>query len=385
MMISNKKVLYSERLLQLVLALSLLQVDPINYLEWGVPRIHRSGIGPWQMEVAHTPFSDHVYMNRKTYVPLIEDLARFDRFHATSHDVQAYLLNFDNPTTPFVVSSDSASLSDNSNTAAAPVNSNNSTSEPASGDVDTTSNLLNLIHERMHNSSVDDLFLQADLYQHNESLIEQNLADLQDYEDHRPAIGNLAPIKSEPYDPWEEIVGQRHSDEEATGGGGGRVRTNGTRHPPAGLVRSAVIDWHDYLPFANDTDNVVVEIKKEPKDEEETAEERDNIDSTSTSSIGVVVKKEESDDDASSDDRNNEVTSNVELTVEVRVSSLVCFIYLPFSGASLTHRAKLKFQISTREKRVSLPQQRNDRINECRNSDGHDNKRYMNIMENISP
>lgn len=341
MMISNKKVLYSERLLQLVLALSLLQVDPINYLEWGVPRIHRSGIGPWQMEVAHTPFSDHVYMNRKTYVPLIEDLARFDRFHATSHDVQAYLLNFDNPTTPFVVSSDSVSLSDNSNTAAAPVNSNNSTSAPASGDVDTTSNLLNLIHERMHNSSVDDLFLQADLFQHNESLIEQNLADLQDYEDHRPTIGNLAPIKSEPYDPWEEIVGQRQSDEEATGGGG-RVRTNGTRHPPAGFVRSAVIDWHDYLPFANDTDNVVVEIKKEPKDEEETAEERDNIDSTSTSSIGVVVKKEESDDDASSDDRNNEVTSNVELTVEVRVSSLVCFIYLPFSGASRTHRSEIK-------------------------------------------
>lgn len=337
MMISNKKVLYSERLLQLVLALSLLQVDPINYLEWGVPRIHRSGIGPWQMEVAHTPFSDHVYMNRKTYVPLIEDLARFDRFHATSHDVQAYLLNFDNPTTPFVVSSDSASLSDNSNTAAQPVNSNNSTSEPASGDVDTTSNLLNLIHERMHNSSVDDLFLQADLYQHNESLIEQNLADLQDYEDHRPAIGNLAPIKSEPYDPWEEIVGQRHSDEEATGGGG-RVRTNGTRHPPSGLVRSAVIDWHDYLPFANDTaNNVVVEIKKEPKDEEETAEERDNIDSTSTSSIGVVVKKEESDDDASSDDRNNEVTSNVELTVEVRVSCDGCVFYLFTIFGRFTH------------------------------------------------
>lgn len=320
-MISNKKVLYSERLLQLVLALSLLQVDPINYLEWGVPRIHRSGIGPWQMEVAHTPFSDHVYMNRKTYVPLIEDLARFDRFHTASHDVQAYLLNFDNPS-PFIASSDSGGNSDSSNNAASTNNNSNSTSDNiASRNSETeTSNLLNLIHERIHDSNVDDLFLQSDIFQHNESLIEQNLADLQDYEDHRPASLSM-PLKSEPYDPWDEILGQRNEEEAASTTA--RVRTNGTRHPPPTLVRSAVIDWHDYLPFVNDT---IVEIKQEPKDEEES---EDNIELAAS----VVVKKEESDDDASS---NNEVTSNVELTLEVSFEASTRFFfrveYLPFSA-----------------------------------------------------
>lgn len=312
MMISNKKVLYSERLLQLVLALSLLQVDPINYLEWGVPRIHRSGIGPWQLEVAHTPFSDHVYMNRKTYVPLIEDLARFDRFHTASHDVQAYLLNFDNPS-PFTVNSDSTG-NNNINNSTASVAANNSTSANMASSnrnietetVAAASNLLNLIHERFHDSNVDDLFLQSDIFTHNESLIDQNLADLHDYEDQRPGT-QAVPVKAEPSDPWEEIVGLRQDDEASATG---RVRTNGTRRPLPTLVRSAVIDWPGYLPFANDTN--LVEIKKEPVDEEDA---QDNI--AVESAINVVVKKEESDDDASREANNNEVTSNVELTLEV--------------------------------------------------------------------
>lgn len=314
-MISNKKVLYSERLLQLVLALSLLQVDPINYLEWGVPRIHRSGIGPWQLEVAHTPFSDHVYMNRKTYVPLIDDLARFDRFRATSHDVQAYLLNFDNPT-PFMVNSNGNNNNNSSNNNGPVVNNSTSNSEHITSSnrnsepeivATATNNLLNLMHERFHDTNVDDLFLQSDIFTHNESLIEQNLADLNDYEEHSAPNTLNAPLKTEPYDPWEEIVGLR---EETEASSPGRTGTNGTRYPPS-LVRSAIIDWHDYLPFANET--AVVEVKKEPIDEEDT---KDNI--VVDSAIDVVVKKEESDDDASRESNyNEEVTSNVELTVEV--------------------------------------------------------------------
>jgi hypothetical protein len=296
MMISNKKVLYSKQLLHLVLALSLLQVDPVNYLEWGVPRI-RSDIGPWQLEVAHTPFSEYVYMNRKTYVPLIEDLARFDRYHQ-SHDVQAYLLNFDNPT-PFMASSENNTT---------PVN-NNSTSESEVGTADT-SNLLNLIHERLHDANVDDVFLQSDLFAQNESLVDQNLADLNDYEEqHLPSSINLSmPTKTEPIEPWEEFVGLHEDNSEA------RVNINGTRNPPpANLVRSAIIDWHDYLPFTNDS-ATVVEVKQEPKDESDNENEVFNA-----AAVDVVVKKEESVDDVNVEANNNEVevTSNVELTPEV--------------------------------------------------------------------
>lgn len=298
MMISNKKVLYSEQLLQLVLALSLLQVDPVNYLEWGVPRIHRSGIGPWQLEVAHTPFSEYVYMNRKTYVPLIEDLARFDRYHQ-SHDVQAYLLNFDNPS-PFM-----ATNADSNNNTTTPVN-NNSTSENEVATADA-SNLLNLIQERLHDANIDDVFLQSDLFAHNESLVDQNLADLNDYEEqnqHLPSINLAVPTKMEPIEPWEELV-DVHEENEASM----RVSINGTRYPPPNLVRSAIIDWHDYLPFANDT---VVEVKKEPKDES------DSEDVFNAAAVDVVVKKEESDDDVNGEANNQvEVTSNVELTLEV--------------------------------------------------------------------
>lgn len=97
----SKKILYSEQILQLVLALSLLQVDPINYLEWGVSRIHYDDGSPWQLEIAQTAFSDYPYMNRKTYVPLIEDLIDIDS-RIRSHDVQAYLLNLPDNTYPIL-------------------------------------------------------------------------------------------------------------------------------------------------------------------------------------------------------------------------------------------------------------------------------------------
>jgi hypothetical protein len=297
----SKKVLYSEQLLQLVLALSLLQVDPINYLEWGVSRIHSSGIGPWQLEVAHTPFSDYPYMNRKTYVPLIEDLARYDR----SHDVQAYLLNFDNAP-PFMatstnITSPTVNNSTSSNSTADSVRSNEESNATAA------LNLVNLIQEQGGN--VEDIFLQSGVHSHAnaESIIDQNLADLSDYDDHQLPHFLAVPTKTEVPDPWDEFVGLRDGGSSGEEAAVARPRLdmrelslNGTRNPPT-LVRTTIIDWNDYLPFVNDSsaDN----LKKERDEEEEKK-------------FGsVVVKKEETDD--VSDGDNSEVTSNVELTVEV--------------------------------------------------------------------
>jgi hypothetical protein len=306
----SKKVLYSEQLLQLVLALSLLQVDPINYLEWGVSRIHTSGIGPWQLEIAHTPFSDYPYMNRKNYVPLIEDLARYDRVH-TRHDVQAYLLNFDDAQ-PFAASNGGNSTtnvnSTSSNTAETERNNNNNAFNEESS---AAAALVNLIQER--GGHVEDIFLQSELFSNTETnIIDQNLADLSDYEDHQLPHFLAVPTKNEVSDPWDEFVGLRDGSSEE-----GERRTthrldvrelnlNATRSPPT-LVRTAIIDWNDYLPFVNDS--AVDVVKKEPKDEGEE-EEKDKI-------FGdVIVKKEETDDVGDQED-NTGVSSNVELTVEV--------------------------------------------------------------------
>lgn len=307
----SKKVSYSEQLLQLVLALSLLQVDPINYLEWGVSRIHTSGIGPWQLEVAHTPFSEYPYMNRKNYVPLIEDLARLDRMHH-NHDVQAYLLNFDNAP-PFMASSNN----NNSTTAATNISStspnavdSNRTNAFSSNEDSTAAalNLVNLIQDRFHEhgGNVDDIFLQSEIFSqtNTDNIIDQNLSDLRDYDEHQLPHFLAVPTKNEVPDPWDEFVGLREGDapEETTENhslSSREVRTNGTRTPPSQTL-SAIIDWNDYLPFINETQ--ADELKREEEEGEKKFE-------------AVVVKKEETDDVGEQD--NSDITSNVELTVEV--------------------------------------------------------------------
>jgi hypothetical protein len=304
----SKKVLYSEQLLQLVLALSLLQVDPINYLEWGVSRIHTSGIGPWQLEIAHTPFSDYPYMNRKNYVPLIEDLARYDRVHR-SHDVQAYLLNFDD-VQPFAAGNNATTNvnSTSPNTAENERNNNNAFSEESSA----AAALVSLIQER--GGHVDDIFLQSELFTSTETnIIDQNLADLSDYDDHQLPHFLAVPTKNEVSDPvWDEFVGLRDGNAEEASERRSMNRLdvrelnlNATRSPPS-LVRTAIIDWNDFLPIVNDS--LVDVVKKEPKDEEEEEDVKIFGD--------VVVKKEETDDVGDRED-NTGISSNVELTVEV--------------------------------------------------------------------
>lgn len=96
-MISLKKS-YARHLLQLALTLSLLRVDPENYMGygWESQLALQNGDG-WQLELRAAPFTDFPYSNRKALIPLIEDLVRFDRqTQPSSYDVQTYLLNVQN-------------------------------------------------------------------------------------------------------------------------------------------------------------------------------------------------------------------------------------------------------------------------------------------------
>lgn len=96
-MISLKKS-YARHLLQLALTLSLLRVDPENYIGygWESQLALQNGDG-WQLELRAAPLTDFPYSNRKALIPLIEDLVRFDQqAYSASYDVQTYLLNVQN-------------------------------------------------------------------------------------------------------------------------------------------------------------------------------------------------------------------------------------------------------------------------------------------------
>jgi hypothetical protein len=325
----SKKILYSEQLLQLVLALSLLQVDPINYLEWGVmTRIHSNDGSPWQLEVAHTPFTDYPYMNRKTYVPLIEDLARYDRIR--SHNVQAYLLNLpEDNTSPFI-----ASMNNNNNSSN--INNNNNTGNATSIAVTADSNnhhhhhhnlhedtatLVNLIQDRFQEQgNAEDIFLQSDSFNSNtESIVDQNLADLNDYEE-----PHFLATKNEPErDPWDNFIGiSENGDSDARS----LLNLNGTR-PPTTYTRSAIIDLADFLPFVNDSN---------ANDDKRDVELDDDSNSRNSSRIVELVKEEkENDSDVGDQDNNNSnsestISSNVELTVEVSVGEITILVEFCF-------------------------------------------------------
>jgi hypothetical protein len=261
----SKKILYSEQLLQLVLALSLLQVDPINYLEWGIARVHSNDGSPWQLEVSHRPISMYPYMGRKHYVPLIEDLVRFDD-QLRNNDVQAYLLNLSNePVLPTALHNDTLSeqqvedppplLLDTSGTLAA---NNNSNSFNASFPIPS--------------SSVDDIFLHSSVSSAFESIAEQNLADINDYEDCENSV-----IKSELCDHWNDF--ENNSS---------RVEAHSSWE---------VLSLINYSSFANAEDNPQNEVKKESKERtDQTKRKSDDVDELSnisnvelTAEVGVCM------------------------------------------------------------------------------------------------
>jgi hypothetical protein len=323
----SKKFLYSEQILQLVLALSLLQVDPINYLEWGVSRIHNYDDGsPWQLEIAQTSFSDYPYMNRKTYVPLIEDLIDIDNNRIRSYDVQAYLLNFDN-TYPTLGSTNDNEINNNnhnynnqernstSNTSTASntsINhSDNESSNTEASLTEPTLNLVNLVQNRFHELEHDDIFLNSDLSatENTESIVDQNLADLHDYEDRQMLNFLNVPVKHEDVE-QEFLFGQDESQSIEN-----RVSVLELNLNRTDLSTSDVIDWNEYLPLMNDSST-----------SEEVFRKHNN-------ELTKSIKTEDKEINFENDDEL--ATSSVELTLEVRrnldklqLTLLIWFIYI---------------------------------------------------------
>lgn len=186
-MISNKKN-YAEQLLKLVLALSLLRTDPENYLEWGLESRLAGTVGILERRAA--PLTDYPYANRKAVMPLIEDLARFDGYNQP-FDVQAYLFTH-TTTNPDLGASENQTASSGSNR------------PDAARNVSDSPILIGGGGGGMAELNTEDLFLNADIFANEgASIMEQNLADLNEFGEAAAAPLIYQSLKEEPADPNE--------------------------------------------------------------------------------------------------------------------------------------------------------------------------------------
>lgn len=295
----SKKILYSEQLLQLVLALSLLQVDPVNYLEWGVSRIHDDAGSPWQLEIAQTTFSDYPYMNRKTYVPLIEDLVDY---RLRNHDVQAYLLNLSNSTYPTLDAANEqigVPSTQELNSTSDSVNVNNNFLNEGT---ESTLNLVDLVQNRFHELESDEIFLHSEVtsIENAESIAEQNLADLKDYEE-RNFSSTVGQSASHP-DERDFLISQNSSQSFLLNRINAVLELN--LNISTELNSSELIDLSEYdtlLSNAPAGDDILQAQKTHLRDNKKTEENQRSFESDG-------------------------ITSSVELTLEVRLFLLIVAI-----------------------------------------------------------
>uniref|UniRef100_A0A0A1X951 Segmentation protein cap'n'collar n=1 Tax=Zeugodacus cucurbitae TaxID=28588 RepID=A0A0A1X951_ZEUCU len=208
-MISNKKS-YAMKMLQLALALSLLHVDPDNFLQqrlrnWDSQLELRDGDG-WELEMLRAvPMVEYPYANRKTMMPLIEDLIRYDRQHDATppqYNVTAYMLNVQNDggtnqtaTLPELqaTTSTTSSAGGSVNVAGAAALEQAANAAAAAAAASTNASNMGLPASEL------DVFLNSENFQDQRSVWEQNLADLRDFGDlavNNPYAG--LPLKDEP-------------------------------------------------------------------------------------------------------------------------------------------------------------------------------------------
>ncbi|XP_058982995.1 segmentation protein cap'n'collar isoform X1 [Musca domestica] len=208
-MISNKKS-YAMKMLQLALALSLLHVNPDDYLQqrlrnWDSQLELRDGDG-WELEMLRAvPMVEYPYANRKSMMPLIEDLMLYDHSLAnTQYNVTAYLLNVSNESANQTAAMQEMQAipppSSATTTGGSSSNSPTSSSSPSSGGSLTLENVRNgttatvssIVHaagssnsSNLHNLPTPEieLFLNSESMQDQRSVWEQNLADLNDFND----------------------------------------------------------------------------------------------------------------------------------------------------------------------------------------------------------
>lgn len=270
-MISFKKS-YAEQMLQLALALSLLQVDPRDYFSqgWDSQLDMRNGDG-WQLEMLRAvPISEYPYANRKAMMPLIEDLVRFDRQNI--QDITTYLLNVQN------AQSNHTNIQDHENSMGSGGGGsggsiNGAVAIEQAPNIDTSNSNLNEI----------DVFLNSNHIEEEISIIDQNLADLGEYGDVPlsvfPYFG--LPLKDEP--PEEVSLPNIIIKQEIPSTSSGFDTC--TKIPSTSTnIKSENFNWNNLENFTlenlnedelkNDDDNTKVEkeIKKENDDEETTNE-----------------------------------------------------------------------------------------------------------------
>lgn len=353
-MISLKKS-YARQLLQLALTLSLLRVDPDTYLGWGWESqlALQNGDG-WQLELRAAPLTDYPYSNRKALIPLIEDLVRFDRqTNPSTYDVQTYLLNVQNEQNSATTTTTSAGV----NTLPAPVsgdtNGTVTTMASATSPLQAQSQTRNTTDFTVPVSSeLADLFLlNSDPFGDTLSVLDQNLADLNDYADASTANEAFAslnqlysglPLKDETLDLFAQHNGRSAADNDdeqllpsvATPPSTSNSYGSHGQNEAYGMLRniesptmnlSRVIEWSNYY------DNLTkTEFKEEEAEDEGVVEETINTSNDSGSGDSTRIKSEsEGDDDdrASSSDGKNSTSgfsSNVELTEEVINRGICC-------------------------------------------------------------
>lgn len=321
---------YAEQLIQLALTLSFLRVNPDNYLGWGwQSQLALNNGDGWLLELhaAAPPIThDYSYSNRKAVLPLIEDLVRFDRYrHNNSpHDIQTYLLNIQNEqktnehgssngggggavgqqqqqqqsSAGIVQLNDTVTIQDNRN---------------------FTDHLLTSIGQQ---GNEFDLFLSAEHFIDSTSMLDQNLADLNDYVDQATTIPYAGlPQKDEPPDigQYSSAFNNLFFDNQLLLPGtsttnNGDFTTTTTNSELNSSVRSRNSTYSSIGDA--DADDYLFDIKvEEIKEENDIDSDSDNNSNSSISHDHDSGNKTQTDDDGKSS--TSGFSSTVELTEEV--------------------------------------------------------------------
>lgn len=266
-MISTKK-FYADHILKLVLALSLLRTDPENYLEWGLENRLASTVGGWQLELRAAPLTDYPYANRKAVMPLIEDLARYQDYSNSNSHIQAYLFTHSSHVPSGLVPENNASENQTSVTIAESVRSNTTVPQAT---VEPTTLQLGEVNP-------DELFLNADIFQEAASILEQNLADLNEYGETAAATHIYQNLKDQPSDPNDasffDIFKCERPDADCADFGS---YTAPSPDDDEGDDLGGVIEWDEYLGKKEAIDESAVAVQKQAeRHEQETTNETDS-------------------------------------------------------------------------------------------------------------
>lgn len=306
-MVSYKKN-YVEHLLHLALTLSLLRVDPENFLDlqWET-RLAGTGVGGWQLELRAAPLTDQTYVNRKALPSIIEDLARFDTRYdippTISPPLQTYLLNIQNSNSTNQTASTRAS---------SPLPTQETPNSTTSVVVDS------LLLPNFESFETEDIFLNSDPFADSTSILEQNMADLEDFGE--APINTYAldaiPLKNEPppmfddlirlptFSPQEHLFNQENLGEEP---GSSHHQQHHQQQECCQSCDARKVVKQERMD--DDEDEGKVRVKQEPVEQEQHESA-----TASSSFAGVVVKKEELDPDEEQQERKVPVTA--ELTLE---------------------------------------------------------------------